>query len=182
MFIEVFIGSIIIGYLLKGSIKNFDSGKFNGLWLIYIAFFIEASIVYLARYNYLIRGTATYIINFIMYILLLVFIIKNRNNKWIVLIGFGFLLNAIPIFLNSGAMPVSRNAVVMAGLAPSLEAVKVSNEGLYTIINGSTKLWFLGDIIPKPYIRAAVVSIGDIISAIGLMFLIITNMRNQSLD
>lgn len=180
MFIEVFILSIIIGSLLKGSIKNFDVKNFNALWLIYIAFFIEATMVFLARKDYLVRGTLTYIVNSIMYILLLIFIIKNKHNRWIVLIGIGFLLNAIVIFLNSGSMPVSRNAVVLAGLAPSLDSVTVTNEGLYTIINGNTRFWLLGDIIPKPFFRAAVISIGDIISAIGFFFIIITGMKNRS--
>lgn len=182
MFIEVFIFSIIIGYLLKGSVKNIQTKNFNNLWLVYISFFIEALIIFFIRNNYLLRGRISYTFNFIMYILLLMFVIKNIHNKWIVLIGIGFLLNAIVIFLNDGAMPVSGNAVVLAGLAPSLEAVKVSNEGLYTLIDKTTRLWFLGDIIPKPFLRPAVVSIGDFISAVGLIFLIITNMKNQSLD
>jgi len=107
-----------------------------------------------------------------MYILLVIFVYFNRKNKYIVLMGVGFLINAIPIFLNGGAMPVSTKAAETAGLT-----LNISKEGLYTLINGDTRLWFLGDIIPLTVLRHFAISIGDIITAVGLMLFIITGMR-----
>lgn len=182
MFIEIFILSIIVGYLLKGRIANFDHRHYRKIYYVYFAFLIEFTMMILIKLGYLSRGYTTYILNFIMYTMLFLFIFNNRNNKWLVLIGLGFALNWIPIFFNNGAMPVSALAVVKSGLASSIGDISVSREGLYTIINDSTKFWFLGDIIPKPYLRPAVVSIGDIISGIGLLLLIITSMKSQSLD
>ena len=69
-----------------------------------------------------------------MYVLLAAFIYFNRKNKYIVLMGLGFLLNAIPIFLNGGAMPVSAKAAETAGLT-----LNMSKEGLYTLINENTR-------------------------------------------
>ena len=91
--------------------------------------------------------------------------------------GVGFLLNAIPIFLNGGAMPVSAKAAETAGLT-----LNISSEGLYTLINGSTKAWFLGDIIPLTFLRNFAISIGDIIAALGLMLFIITGMKKTAKD
>lgn len=183
MFIEVLIISIIIGYMIGGSVKNIDSSKIRGIFLVLLAFMIEFIIVILIRKHLIQRGIITFVLDFTMYSLIFIFTYINRRNKWIVLMGIGFLLNALPIFLNGGAMPVSADAVVNAELAKSLNDVKVSVEGLYVVKNSSTRLWFLGDIIPKPgikpFFRAAVVSIGDIIAAFGLLFFIITEMRRK---
>lgn len=174
MFIQALVIAIIIGYILKGSLKNIDTSSIKGLYFVFIAFFIELIIVILIKNGYLIRGIITYIINLIMYILLLIFIYINRKNKWIVVMGIGFLLNAIPIFLNGGAMPVSSSAVDAVGITQN-----VSSEGLYVLIDNSTKLAFLGDVIPLKYPRPFAISIGDIIGAIGLMLFVITEMKSK---
>ena len=110
-----------------------------------------------------------------MYTLLVIFIYFNRKNKYIVLMGLGFLLNAIPIFLNGGAMPVSAKAAETAGLT-----LNMSKEGLYTLINENTRVWFLGDIIPLTFLRNFAISIGDIIAVLGLMLFIITGMKKTA--
>jgi hypothetical protein len=91
--------------------------------------------------------------------------------------GVGFLLNATAIFLNGGAMPVSAKAAETAGIT-----LNVTKEGLYALINGNTRLWFLGDIIPLTFLRNFAISIGDIIAAVGLMLFIITGMKQSKLS
>jgi hypothetical protein len=168
------ITAILIGYILKGSIKNINPSKIRSIYLIFIAFLIEAIMVMLIRKGYLVRGTLTYIINLIMYITLFVFIYQNRYNKWMLLMGAGFLLNAIAIFLNGGAMPVNSIIMNQLGMTQNL-----SSEGLYVIINGSTRLAFLGDIIALKYPRAYVISIGDITEVIAIAAFIITEMKSK---
>lgn len=181
MFIEVFIFSIVLGFILKGNIKNFDVSKIKSTYLVFIAFSIEFIIVILIRNHVVARGTLTYIFDLLMYLILFLFIYLNRQNKYLVLMGIGFLLNALPIFLNGGAMPVDAKATVIAGLFPSIEEAKISSEGLYTIINSNTKLWFLGDIFPKTILRNYVFSIGDVVLCIGLMLFIVSEMtRNHA--
>ena len=106
MFIEGLVFAIIIGYILKGRVKNLENVDITRTYLVFISFFIEAFIIIFIRKGIFIIGEFTYILDSIMYILLAVFICFNRKNKYIVLMGAGFLLNAIPIFLNGGAMPV----------------------------------------------------------------------------
>jgi hypothetical protein len=103
------------------------------------------------------------------------FIYFNRKDKYIVLMGLGFLLNAIAIFLNGGAMPVSAKAATAAGLT-----LDISKEGLYTLINENTRVWFLGDVIPKTFLRNFAISIGDIIAVLGLMLFVITGMKKTA--
>lgn len=175
MFIEALFFAVIIGYILKGKIKNLENVDLNKTYLIFISFFIEFFIVISIRSGFFNIGMVTYILNFIMYILLVLFIYYNRRNKFIVLMGVGFLLNACAIFFNGGAMPVSAKAAETAGIT-----LNVTKEGLYTLINENTKLWFLGDIIPKTFLRKFAISIGDIIAVVGLMLFVITGMKKTA--
>lgn len=179
MFIEALIIGIIIGYIFKGSLKNLEDIKIKALYLAVGAFSVEFVLFSLVRKGILSRGYLTTCIYIIEYALIFLFIYFNRENKYILIMGLGFLLNALAIFSNGGAMPVSAKAAVIAGLAPSIDAVKASAEGLYVVQNESTRLYLLGDIIPKTYLRHYVISIGDIIAAIGLMMFIINGMKSK---
>lgn len=176
MFIEVLIFSIILGYILKGSIKNLENIDIKNLYLIFAAFIIEFIIVICIGKGILERGIFTYILDLIMYILLGIFTYNNRKNPFILLMGAGFLLNAIPIFLNGGAMPVSSEGLKIAGLSQN-----VTEEGLYRLIDENTKMWFLGDIFPLTFLRNFVISIGDIIAAIGMMLFVISGMKTKTM-
>lgn len=175
MFIEGLIFALIIGYLLKGKIKNLENIDIKRTYLVFIAFFIEFFIIIVIRKGFFNIGIFTYVLDFVMYILLAAFVYFNRRNKYILLMGLGFFLNAIPIFLNGGAMPVSAKAAQTAGLT-----LNISSEGLYSLINGNTRLWILGDIIPLTFLRHFAISIGDIIAVVGLMLFIITGMKKTS--
>lgn len=177
MFIEALIFAVIIGYILKGKIRNLENVELNKTYLIFTSFLIELFIVISIRSGFFNIGIFTYILDSIMYILLVIFIYFNRKNKYIVLMGVGFLLNATAIFLNGGAMPVSAKAAEIAGIT-----LNVTKEGLYTLINENTRLWFLGDIIPLTFLRNFAISIGDIIAVVGLMLFIITGMKQSKLS
>lgn len=179
MFLEALVIGIIIGYILKGNLKNLENIKLKYPYLAIGAFAVEFILFSLVRRGTLSRGYFTTSIYIIEYALIFLFIYFNKENKFVLTMGLGFLLNALAIFLNGGAMPVSAKAAVTAGLAPSIDSVKASAEGLYVIQNESTRLWILGDIIPKTYLRHYVISIGDIIAAIGLMMFIIKGMKSK---
>lgn len=174
MFIIALIAAVILGYILRGSLKNIDTSSIKGVYFVFTAFLIEFIVVLTIKNGLLVRGTLTYVINLIMYVLLLAFIFINRKNKWIVIMGIGFFLNALPIFFNGGAMPVSLSAIKIVGITENVTA-----EGLYVLIDKSTKLAFLGDVIPLKYPRPFAISIGDIVGAIGLMLFVITEMKRK---
>ena len=85
MFIEGLIFALIIGYILKGNIKNLENVDVKGVYLVFISFFIEFFIVIFIRKGLFNIGIFTYILDFIMYILLVIFICFNRKNKYILL-------------------------------------------------------------------------------------------------
>lgn len=174
MFIEALIAAIIIGYILKGSLKNIDTNAIKGIYTVFAGMFIEVIINISIRNGLMSRGLLTYLLDLIMYMLLFIFIFLNKRNKWIVVMGIGFLLNALPIFFNGGAMPVSSRVIEMVGLSQD-----VVSQGLYVLVDVNTRLTFLGDVIPIKYPRAFAASIGDIVAAIGLMLYIITEMKRK---
>lgn len=174
MFIISIVAAIALGYILGGRIRNLENITLRAVYLIFIAFGLELAIVMCMRKGLLRIGTTTFLLDVVMYLILLIFIILNRKNFCIIIMGVGFLLNSIPIFLNGGAMPVSQEAIKIAGLSSN-----ISSEGLYTIIDSSTKFWFLGDVIPISFVSSFIVSIGDIFTAIGLVLLIITGMKKN---
>ncbi len=175
MFIEAIIVAIVIGYIFKGRLMNFENSDFKGLYVVFSSFFLEVIVNILIKKNIINQGRLTYGLDILMYSLLFYFIYLNRKEVFINLIGLGLFLNAIPIFLNGGSMPVSERVYKSVGLSKV-----ISQQGLYHCTNSKTKLWFLCDIIPYKIISISVISIGDIIIAIGIMLFIIKSMRNES--
>lgn len=176
MFIEAVLISIVIGYILKGRIANIDVSKLKLLYLPFWAFAIEILSFIPVRKGIIDIGPLTYAAYGAEYLLIFLFIYANRKNRYILIMGLGFLLNALPIFTNGGTMPVSLDAVKSAGLNHD-----VSLEGLYSPISSSTRLWFLGDIICFKFIKFYIISIGDIVSAVGLMLFILSGMTKKQL-
>lgn len=172
MFIIALVISIIIGYILRGRLKNINNVEIYHLYLVFAAFIIEAITIFCIRKGLLQRGTITFVIDLCMYILIFLFGYFNRRNPFIAIMCFGFLLNAIPIFLNGGAMPVGIKAIDTVGLTHNID-----KEGLYRLVDSNTKLWFLGDVIPFKFITNLAISIGDIVAAVGLMLFVIMGMK-----
>ena len=103
--------------------------------------------------------------------LVLVALLVNRHIPGIVLLGLGFFSNALVIALNGGFMPASPSALTIAGLPP-LAPGQTSNNSIG--MSPDTRLWFLGDIfaIPRGLPFPNIFSIGDVLIAIGAVYLI----------
>lgn len=174
MFIEVVILSVIIGYLARGSLKNFKDAELKHAELIFAGFAIEIIMVLMIQRGIFINSAVRYVLYMLMYIMLFIFVYFNRRYVSVLIMGAGFLLNAIAIFSNGGVMPVSPAAMEKAGMGGMISTI--SNQGLYSLMDDSTAFSFLCDVIPRPYPRAFVISAGDIVIAIGLLLLILKLM------
>lgn len=91
-----------------------------------------------------------------------------------VLLAVGWLLNLIAILPNGG-MPVSAWAMREAGIKPT---TSVGNGHLakHVLVSSGTWFRFLGDVIPVSFFQA-VVSVGDIVMAAGVVVLVAGAMR-----
>lgn len=174
MFLFSILFGIVLGLVLRGKISNLENVKFNDLYLIAFGFGLEVITKVLVNLGAINIGIWTLISDIFMYLMLMIFVILNRKDKFVLLMGIGFMLNAIVIFSNGGAMPVSQSA--MDSIAQN---VKPSDYGLYVSMNDSKNLWLLGDIIYLDFLGPFVFSIGDIISGIGLVLIIISGMRGN---
>ena len=176
MFIQVIVLAIIIGFIFKGNLNNLADIKIEALYLVVVSFLVEAMVILTIRKGLMHIGYITYFIDVFMYILLFIFVYKNRKNPYIMLMGFGFLLNAIAIFLNGGTMPVSSDALKTAGMT-----FNVGSQGLYNVVGNTTKLWFLGDIFPYTFIQKNIVSVGDLVAAVGMLLFIVKGMQKSKI-
>lgn len=122
--------------------------------------------------------------SFFSHILLFAFLYYNRKYKGVYLILAGSILNFIVMYLNGFKMPIEgdffKEIVDIATYQSTLQGASLH----HVIINESTKLWQLGDIIPflKPYPFPKLVSIGDIILAVGFVMLGYTVLRGDYVD
>ena len=119
-------------------------------------------------------------IHIFIYLLLILGLILNFREKGFKLVLFGSLLNFIPILLNNGRMPVSIKALKFSKLYNELTLLEEGRILTHVLIDKSTKLSILSDIIPipKPYLFPKIISLGDILIAIGL-FVFNTNLYER---
>ena len=176
MFIQALILGVILGYLLKGRLKNLEYVKIRGVYIVILPFLFQSIMNLLIRLGYIHPSVITLIIDILLYLLLLYFTFLNRKNPFILIMGLGFLLNGIVISINGGNMPVSYRSSLMAGLP---NYARIEDIGLYKLIDGETKLWFLSDIFPLKLGIKYVFSIGDVFIALGLILFTISGMKKS---
>lgn len=186
LYLVVVILGAVFGIVAKGRISNIINLKFEKLWLLLIVVFIQTAIRVLAlrglidaqRYSFIAHGTA--------FALLLIVLWYNRKLLGILVIGIGSLANILVMMVNGGMMPVSSQLLKNTGeLSSSLELLKSGTDGKHVLINETTKLKFLADIIEMPPFLGwlmPIVSIGDLVVAVGTFLLVLFAVKDtQSL-
>lgn len=178
--------SVIVGFFRKGNLKSLASLKLKSGWVFPLLLLIQI-VVFHFQNDIPILGKASGYIFILVYIAGLFFLAVNRHYKGFVLIFIGVFLNFLVMAVNGGRMPVSMEAAVI--LDPGyLEAIKAELYAKHAVLNSSTNLGFLGDIIPlaDPYPKNQVISIGDVLMNIGIfMFiqqLMLSHLKNNQKD
>jgi hypothetical protein len=97
---------------------------------------------------------------------------RNRRLPWMSVLFIGLALNTLVMLANGGRMPVTGQVLGLAALG--------SGDPWYTVVGQGTRWAFLGDVLP---IRVgglgAVVSVGDLLMAVGLAGFVARHMRRQ---
>jgi len=182
MSIQMLFLSLIIGWLRKGSLKNFLHLHLRAYYLLYIAFFLQlfAFILHRAKPSPLVP--ALYTISFIPLIL---WPILNRHYWEMYLLAIGLFMNFLVITANGGKMPIYRPALQYIHAEEKfLQAAQRGGYFRYKLSNGNEPLFFLSDYIPFPphflvegglsyaLLRRNIFSPGDLIMSLGICFLI----------
>ncbi|NLY84818.1 MAG: DUF5317 domain-containing protein [Tissierellia bacterium] len=185
MIIETIALSFILGKIRGGSIRNIGKLNINKWYIFVISFLLEIiSLIFITKINVPLSGFLEKnfpYIHILTYLLLILGLIMNFQEKGLKLVLFGTTLNFFPIILNNGKMPVSLKALKISNLHTELALLEEGRILTHILACESTRLAILSDIIPipKPYPLAKIISLGDIFIAIGLFILIQTYMKKD---
>lgn len=167
--------SIIVGFLRKGNLKAMAYLTWKGGWIFPILLIFQIALFTLQN-KFSVLGAMSGYLYMIVYVVGLFFLFLNRSKTGFTMIIIGVFLNFLVMIVNGGRMPVSPEAASI--LEPGyLDILKNALYAKHTLLTESTKLGFLGDIIPltDPYPRTQIISIGDVIMNVGI-FLFIQNL------
>ena len=169
------VGGLLAGALLGGSLANLEHLSLRFASLVVLALLVQ--IVAFSPIGARLPHDAVIGLHIGSYVLLLVCVAANIRRPPVMVFGAGVLSNAVTIVVNGGYMPASRAALRLAGLPVS--AIPHNNSELAA---SGDHLRFLGDVFALPHSLplANVFSIGDILIAIGLAWLIAEGMRGAS--
>jgi len=184
MLIESLLASLIIGLIRGGKLSRFSHIRFTKVWTFLLAVILQVGIILFG-----LSGNDI-VLNYIKelyiasYVLLFIGIILNINYRslWVIIIGT--ITNLFVFFANDGKMPISIESLKLIGLSDLASMAENGKIALYTPLTDKTKYAFLGDIItiPQPYPHPQILSIGDIIIALGLFLFIQSIMLNEGYD
>ncbi len=173
MFFAFLIG-IIVSYS-NGSRPSFDNIKFENSWLLLPAVVLQilSSIAEVRGYKF---GTfITLIVNGTIFCLVFLVIWFNRRYVGLWFIGLGALLNALVMLFNGGRMPVDMSLLGNeAYMTEALDLMLRGADNKHVALDAATNIPVLADIISVPGfigLGMPVISIGDIIVAVGLFLL-----------
>ena len=164
--------SFIVGLFRKGNLSGLSNLKLKWGWVFPLLLLLQIGIYFLQNKFEVVGNFSGYIF-ILVYILGLLFLYLNRNFPGFIVIFIGVFLNFLVMAINGGRMPVGLEAAAV--LDPSyIDALKQGLYGKHMLLNETTKLGFLGDIIPlsPPYPRTQVISIGDVIMNIGIFLFV----------
>lgn len=174
MLIESVGTSVVVGKLRGGSFTNMKDANLEKWYFFVSGFLVEFSAVYLSEKGFEIFRDNILLIHFLSYMLLFIGLYYNRSLLGFKLIFIGIFLNFLVIMANGGQMPVLGEAMVNIGLVDNMVAIRDGHVITHTLIDDRTVLRYLGDImvLPKPYPRPKIFSIGDVFMAVGVFLYI----------
>ena len=184
LFFAVIAGALAVAVLIGGDVRRLSQLRLRHLELLLAAFAAKISVALLGTTHAAAAVNAARPLNVIGAGLLLAVVWFNRRIPGALVFGAGLTLNLIVILAFGGRMPVllpgdiDPNSAVLAVLKGGLDPLHVA-------LPHPQGLWFLGDILAIPGIggHASLVSIGDLLMAAGVAWLIIRcSQRERALQ
>ena len=178
MFLSVIALALVVGALAGGGIPRLADLRLKLVWVLLVALALRVGAVVLSGTDV---GAGLPIGWFFVgaYLLLFVFLAANYRVPGLQVAAVGIGLNTLAVILNAGRMPIWANAFEAAGFSPSA----LVGDPFHFLIASGTVAEFVsqggvfGDVvpIPVPLIRD-VVSIGDLLLAMGIFWAIVYSM------
>lgn len=168
------VGGLLVGTLLDGSLASLERLSLRLGPLVVLALVLQlVAFSPLERY---LSGAEVVGMHLASYALLLAFVVANVRRPPVACFGAGVISNTLAIVVNGGLMPATRGALHLAGIT---EASGHHNNS--EVAGAATHLRFLVDVFALPHAvpLANVFSVGDVLIAVGLAWLIATGMRRD---
>jgi hypothetical protein len=174
LFFAVIAAALAIAVLIGGDVRRLSQIRIRHIELLLAAFAVKVAVALLGTAHTQTAVTVARPLNVIGAVLLLAVVWFNRRIPGALLFGTGLTLNLIVIVAFVGRMPVllphdaDPNSPVLAVLRGGLDPLHVA-------LDHPQGLWFIGDILTIPSIggHSSLVSIGDLLMAAGVAWLII---------
>lgn len=176
---DALIASVCISLLAGGRLANLANVQLRAAWLVFGAVVVQYGGQWVFDRGATLIGAwgpALYLLSFCA---LLSFIWINRHLPGFLLIGAGILGNVLVIAANGGHMPVSLDALRQAGLGHLVEPLQSGAVFTHTAMGPENHLRWLGDLfaLQRPYPRPKVLSVGDIILALGMFYFTVATLQ-----
>ena len=165
--------SIVMSLLRGGRFLNLSEIQLRAWPLLILGFGMQMAADLLPNDRSWSHNTAVTMI-ILSFVPLLFLVWRNRQEAGMWLAGIGVFMNFTVIAINGG-MPVLPGAATI-GLGRDITALDFDALPKHVLLDGSTRLAFLGDVIPVRIIRN-VISLGDVFLAIGLGVFVEDQMR-----
>ncbi len=183
MIFEVLLAFLILVIIYKKRIFNIINIPLKYPFLLFLSFLLQFLVVFLGSKEIkliLEFGPLIYVISFL---LLLWVIYQNVHVEGMKIIFTGVFINFLAITMNGGQMPVSVEAMKSASLDKLYQTVQSGNYVTHVLMTRGDSFIakIAGDIIaiPPPHPRPRVISIGDIIMTIGIIYMLYYYSKNK---
>jgi cytochrome bd-type quinol oxidase subunit 2 len=174
LFFAVIAAALVIAVLIGGDVRRLSQIKIRHLELLLAAFAVKVTVAILGTTHSQTAVTVARPLNVIGALLLLAVVWFNRRIPGALLFGTGLTLNLIVILAFGGRMPVLLPRDVNPS-SPVLALLRGGLDPLHVALTHPQGLWFIGDIFAIPGIggHSSLVSIGDLLMAAGVAWLIV---------
>jgi Family of unknown function (DUF5317) len=174
LFFAVIAAALVIAVLIGGDVRRLSQLRVRHLEVLLAAFAVKVAVALLGTAHSQLAVNVARPLNVIGAVLLLAVVWFNRRIPGAILFGTGLTLNLIGILAFGGRMPV----MVPHDADPSSPVLAVLRAGLdplHVALQNPQGLWFIGDVFTIPSIggHSSLVSIGDLLMAAGVAWLII---------
>jgi hypothetical protein len=174
LFFAVIAAALAIAVLIGGDVRRLSQIRIRHIELLLAAFAVKVVVALLGTAHTQAAVTVARPLNVIGAALLLAVVWFNRRIPGALLFGTGLTLNLIVILAFFGRMPVllphdaDPNSAALALLKGGLDPLHIA-------LDHPQGLWFMGDILTIPSVggHSSLVSIGDLLMAAGVAWLII---------
>lgn len=180
MFVEAVLIGLFIGGFKGGRLSNIIDMNIRGWYLIILSLLLSFSPIFLRNFENV--GNAPVFLMFLGMVVILIVLLLNLDKKGIWLIFAGGLLNVIMMAFYNFKMPVVMTGLEAPGMSSLFEGITDGTVINYAVQESTGWLQYLSKfiVIPKPYPIAKVLSIGDVLMTIGVLWFMIGEMARPS--